>query len=737
MSENVSTYGLRRRRAIFRAAAGLLAAAAAFAFGGVATAQSDPAALGTIEPGVLQVAIYPNGMPYVGLDGQALTGLDGDLINEAAKRLGLEVRATTMDFGALLSSVQTHRVDVGIGDIGWRQARAETGRFTDPPYYSVVAMATRPGLGSVAVDDLSGKTIGTLTGGFYTSGLMAVPGVTVRVYDQFTSELDDLVAGRIDLFFYDPFALERLRQERPDIADIVPSPPPTPRRWPPSHSRRVPAVHVRLVSGARAEALQAAFDEVIHDFYADGFSSRPSKWGGDPDEMLVPQPHFAAQRIAVDRPTGGRRPRSPADSSPRGDRLLSIDWGQYAPAVFSAVGVTIQFTVLGFVGAVIIGLVVALMRVSPLRPARVLARIYTEIFRNLPLITEIYIIYFGLASIGIRFSALQAGAISLSVFYGAYLSEIFRAGIEGVPRGQWEAGEAVGLTRTGVLRHVTLPQAIRLALPGTSTMLVDLLKGTSLMVTIGGAELMTQAGVIVSDTFRALEVYLVIGAIYVALAWPLSQLSIALEGRLKTAKPLLPGRRGLLAEARRAGSSFRPVPAPSSGARRQSGAPVISVRSLSKRFGDREVLAGVDLDVQPGEVVSIVGRNGSGKSTLLRCPRSSRDAVRRPHRGRGRGDLRQRPAACRPRSGQAPAAARNGVQSLNLFPHLTAVENVTLPQIEGAAIKRKAGAGHVLPRPGRACRPRLRSAGDIVGRPAAARRHCPCTGAQPHRAPLR
>jgi His/Glu/Gln/Arg/opine family amino acid ABC transporter permease subunit len=230
---------------------------------------------------------------------------------------------------------------------------------------------------------------------------------------------------------------------------------------------------------------------------------------------------------------------------------LSIDWLHYAPALLTGILTTLEFTVLGFVGATLVGLAVALLRISALRPVRILGRIYTEIFRNLPLITEIYLIYFGLAAIGIRFSALEAGAISLSLFYGAYLSEIFRAGLEGVPRGQWEAGQALGLTHISILRHITLPQAVRLALPGSSTMFVDLLKGTSLMVTIGGAELMTEAGIIVSDTFRALDVYLVVGAIYVLLAYPLSQLSIWLESRLKSGLPLFPGRRRFLDRARR------------------------------------------------------------------------------------------------------------------------------------------------------------------------------------------
>jgi His/Glu/Gln/Arg/opine family amino acid ABC transporter permease subunit len=224
---------------------------------------------------------------------------------------------------------------------------------------------------------------------------------------------------------------------------------------------------------------------------------------------------------------------------------VALDWSQYTPAIGSAIVRTLEFTVIGFAGAVIVGLVIAVLRMSPLGPVRVVARLYTEIFRNLPLITEVFVIYFGLASVGLRFSALVAGSLSLALFYGAYLSEMFRGGIAGVPHDQQEAGQAVGLTSWTIFWHITVPQAARVALPGTSTMLVDLLKGTSIMVTIGGAELMTQGQVIAGETFQALQVYLVIGAIYVAMAWPLSQLALVLEARLNRSTPLLPGRRRL------------------------------------------------------------------------------------------------------------------------------------------------------------------------------------------------
>jgi polar amino acid transport system permease protein len=208
------------------------------------------------------------------------------------------------------------------------------------------------------------------------------------------------------------------------------------------------------------------------------------------------------------------------------------------------------FTVASFAGAAVLGLVLALLRLSRLRVLRLPAAVYTELFKNVPLLAIIFLTYFGLASVGVRLGVFEAGCASLIIFYAAYLSEIFRSAIAGVHGGQQEAAEALGLGRISTFAHVVFPQALRLALPGTNTMLVDLLKSTSLLVTISAAELMSEGRLITSATFRALEVYLVIAAIYFALCYPLSQGLLWLERRIRAGIPLSPARRRRLKLAR-------------------------------------------------------------------------------------------------------------------------------------------------------------------------------------------
>ena len=223
--------------------------------------------------------------------------------------------------------------------------------------------------------------------------------------------------------------------------------------------------------------------------------------------------------------------------------FFQVPWSDYASNLGWGLLRTLAYTLVSFVGAAVLGLVLALMRLNRLRLVRLPAAIYTEIFKNVPLLAIIFVTYFGLPSVGIKLSVFVAGVLSLMLFYAASLSEIFRAAIAGIHSGQNEAAQALGLGRGTTFGHVILPQALRLALPGTNTMFVDLLKSTSLLVTISAVELMTQAQLIASETFRALEVYLVIASIYFAVCYPISQCLLWLERTIQAGVPLSLGRR--------------------------------------------------------------------------------------------------------------------------------------------------------------------------------------------------
>ena len=174
----------------------------------------------------------------------------------------------------------------------------------------------------------------------------------------------------------------------------------------------------------QAPKLEQAISAEIRTMYASGEMAKLiDKWGGDPREV----PHAVAGDGGV---APGRRPpdRLGAADAMTLTALFEVEWSDYTSDLGSALLKTLEFTVAGFAGAALLGLVLALMRLSPARALRIPAAIYTELFKNIPLLAIIFLTYFGLPSQGIRLNVFPAGTLSLVVFYAAYLSEIFRAG---------------------------------------------------------------------------------------------------------------------------------------------------------------------------------------------------------------------------------------------------------------------------------------------------------------------
>ncbi|WP_434625170.1 amino acid ABC transporter permease [Azospirillum sp. B2RO_4] len=199
--------------------------------------------------------------------------------------------------------------------------------------------------------------------------------------------------------------------------------------------------------------------------------------------------------------------------------------------LLSAVQWTLMLSVIAFIGGGIVGLFVALGRTSDVKPLRLLATGYIQVFQGTPLLMQLFLVFFGATVIGIDMSPWVAAALGLTLNTSAFLGEIWRGCIQSVPRGQWEAARSLGLRYPGLMRYVVLPQAVKVAVPPTVGYLVQVIKGTSLAAIIGFVEL-TRAGQIVNNaTFQPFLVFSIVAAIYFALCWPLSLLSQRLEAR--------------------------------------------------------------------------------------------------------------------------------------------------------------------------------------------------------------
>lgn len=193
----------------------------------------------------------------------------------------------------------------------------------------------------------------------------------------------------------------------------------------------------------------------------------------------------------------------------------------FLPILLEGAIVTVQVTVLSFLLSSVIGLVLALGKLSPVRPIALAASTVINIIRGLPIIVQLFYIYFVLPEVGIQLSAFQAGVIGLGIAYSAYQAENFRGGIEAVDPGQREAALAMGMRPALLMRRVILPQAFKISLPPYGNTLVMMLKDSSLVSTITVAE-MTRAGqLIASSTFQNMTVYTLVALLYLAMSLPL------------------------------------------------------------------------------------------------------------------------------------------------------------------------------------------------------------------------
>lgn len=196
--------------------------------------------------------------------------------------------------------------------------------------------------------------------------------------------------------------------------------------------------------------------------------------------------------------------------------------------LLQGLGVTLEITLISLLLSFLAGLLSALMRLSASPVANMLARGYLELIRNTPLLIQIFIIYFVLAPI-LDLGRFSSAVLALSLFEGAYASEIIRAGILALPRGQWEAAAAIGLKRSQCYRLIILPQALRQMLPPLTSQGISLVKDSALVSTIAIYDLTMEGQQIIAETFLTFEVWLTVAALYLAVTLTLSLLVTGLQ----------------------------------------------------------------------------------------------------------------------------------------------------------------------------------------------------------------
>jgi polar amino acid transport system substrate-binding protein len=205
----------------------------------------------------------------------------------------------------------------------------------------------------------------------------------------------------------------------------------------------------------------------------------------------------------------------------------------FFPMLLKGAGITLFISGTSMALAITLGLMLTLMRLYSRPPFSTLSTAYIEIYRGTPLLIQLYILYYGLPNIGISLSPLAAAFFGLGMNYAAYESELYRAGISAVPKGQMEAALSLGMTRGVALRRIILPQAFRIALPGVTNDFIALFKDSSLVSIIAMVELTKTYTILAASTLRFFELGLIVAILYFAMSYPLSHLARRLEEKMK------------------------------------------------------------------------------------------------------------------------------------------------------------------------------------------------------------
>jgi His/Glu/Gln/Arg/opine family amino acid ABC transporter permease subunit len=458
------------------------------------------------------------GAPYTFPDPRnpaRIIGFETDLADALAARMGRTARFVQNQWDGLVPGLERGEYQIVINGLEITPERAERIHFSNPYFYSTLTITTR--LDDTRVqraEDLRGRTVGVLKVTFAEKYVGNLGGVTIRSYDGQVQPYLDLDLGRLDAVVMDtPIAL--YYASGPRVRNIeLPA------------ARMSFGIGIRKSDDELLQQVNAALDSLKRDgtlrkIYTD--------WG--------------IYNAATAQAFGDRDPISNENAVRYRDYLESIrtertfgqrldQYRQYLPLLLLGALVTLEISAASMAIAIGLGLFLAVVRVFAPRGFSWPVVAFIEVVRGTPLLIQLFIIFYGLPSLGIRFSPFWAAVIGLGLNYAAYEAENYRAGIQSIPRGQLDAALALGLTRIQTIRKIVLPQAVRLVIPPVTNDFIALLKDSSLVSVITMVELTKMYGQLAATNYDYIGIGLLTAAIYFVLGLPIARLSRLLEGRL-------------------------------------------------------------------------------------------------------------------------------------------------------------------------------------------------------------
>ncbi|MBI5365891.1 MAG: ABC transporter permease subunit [Planctomycetes bacterium] len=461
------------------------------------------------------------GAPYVMIDPRnkdALIGYEVELADALAAALGVKAEMVQNDFKSLLPGLDTGNYDIAMNGLEITPENEQAAEFTHPYYLSFLQLSVRReehGVHSLA--DLKGKKVGTLEASLAERLLRGMSTIETLAYSGQHTPYEDLEIGRSEAVLMDSPIAVYYGKPNPKLKFV---------------GDPVSEVRYGIAAKKGETALVAELNRILDRLAADGTLRRIyERWG-----MWNEQ---TAKYLGDTRPGGAPAPmyvqflKDTDQERTLGDRLS--DYLTSLPLLARSACVTLGISAASMMVAMLVGMMLALMRLYAPAPFPWLAVAYIELVRGTPLLIQLYLIYYGLPNIGIQLSPPVAAILGLGLNYAASEAENYRAGILSIPRGQLEAALALSMSSRQAIRHVVLPQAVRVALPPVTNDFLALFKDSSLVSVITMVELTKTYGQLAATYNDYINYGLITAAIYFLLGLPFVRLARTLEQRLGAA----------------------------------------------------------------------------------------------------------------------------------------------------------------------------------------------------------
>ncbi|MCY2989766.1 MAG: ABC transporter substrate-binding protein/permease [Planctomycetota bacterium] len=494
-----------------------------------AAAEDRPAA----PPPLRWAADAEGGAPYIFNDPNHVErhiGFEVDVSELLAKELGRRIEFRQYAFVNLMSGLQRRDFDLAMNGLEVTPDREQVIRFSRPYYIFTLQLVAR--VAEQRFDSL--ESCGTISGVVGTLGDTAAERtldrmrITKKVYSDQVSPYQDLKFGRLDAVLLDlPIAVY---YAQPDPALKFVGPP---------REKGAYAIGFHKEDQALAAQCDAALERLLSSGQLRRVYEKWRIWNDQQNELFRGLPTNTAGSANV--PQGQPTPAEDAESMGDVVQESSRRWTfvRYFPMLLQGAVVTVGITLASMALAVLLGLPLALMRLYGPLPLRILATLYVEFFRGIPVLLLLWFLYYGLPTVSeyyglwftLKLGPLQAAILGFGLNYAAYEAEIYRSGIRSIPVGQWEAAAALGMSPPQTFRRIILPQAIRVILPPMTNDLVALFKDTSIVSVIAVVELTKQYQILSNSSLKYLEIGLATAALYLVMSVPLGYLSRDLEKR--------------------------------------------------------------------------------------------------------------------------------------------------------------------------------------------------------------